>query len=148
MNPVTGAGYVVWLQPADGQIRLYRVTGWNIDSPGLTQIGSAGGVVFDTVDFHDLVLSFSGDAIEVYYDDQLLISAVDTTYGSGAVALDVSNQPIEFDDVQVTFGPYTGPAPAQLVDVTVAPADVTLSAVGATVQLQVTGEYDDTAPGI
>ena len=107
MNPVTGAGYVVWLQPADGQIRLYRATGWDIDSPGLTQIGSAEGVVFDTVDFHDLVLSFSGDAIEVYYDDQLLISAVDATYGSGAVALDVSSQPIEFDDVQVTFGPYT-----------------------------------------
>ena len=108
MNPATGAGYEVWLRPADGQIRLYRADRLEHRQPG-ADANRLGRVELSLTRliFIDLVLSFSGELIEVYYDDQLVISATDTTYGSGAVALDVSNQPIEFDDVLVTFGPYT-----------------------------------------
>jgi hypothetical protein len=80
---------------------LYRVTGWSIDSPGLTELGVANGITFDTSNLHDLTLSFSGSAIEVFYDGQLVITANDTAYSSGLVALDVSRQPIEFDDALV-----------------------------------------------
>jgi len=44
---------------------------------------------------------FQGASIKVYYDNALQISASDNSYSQGAVALDVSNQPIAFDNVTV-----------------------------------------------
>jgi hypothetical protein len=41
----------------------------------------------------------------VYYDGILVIRATDAAYTGGVIALDVSNQPIEFDDVVVTALP-------------------------------------------
>jgi hypothetical protein len=105
VNPATGASYAVWLYPASGQIALYRATGWNIDSPGLTHLASASGIAFDAVNFHRLRLTFQGSSIQVHYDGALAISVTDATLAAGGVAFDVSNQPISFDDVLVTFTP-------------------------------------------
>src|SRR5438093_1562020 len=104
VNPGTGAGYAVWVYPATGEIRLVRATAWSIDSPELTVLGVATGVPFDVGAFHTLRTTFTGTAISVYYDGILALRATDTVYRSGVIALDVSNQPIEFDDVVVTYG--------------------------------------------
>ena len=101
INPATGAGYAVWVYPANGVIQLWRTTGWNIDTVGLTQLGAAGGIAFDTANFHKLALELNGDSIKVYYDGQLIITAIDSTYKNGLIALDVSNQAISFDNVAV-----------------------------------------------
>jgi hypothetical protein len=50
---------------------------------------------------HNVRLCFKGSAISVYYDNVLVITATDATYSQGAIALDVSNQPITFDNVSV-----------------------------------------------
>ena len=93
------------MYPATGEIRLFRAPAWNIDSAGLTQLGVAGGITFDTTNFHTLRMTFRGSVIEVYYDQTLVISATDSTYASGVIALDVVNQPIDFDDIVVSTLP-------------------------------------------
>jgi hypothetical protein len=100
VNPGTGAGYTVWLYPAQGQIKLFRNQAWNIDT-GLTLLAQAS-VPFDTVNFHNVQLSFDGSQISVLYDGLTVITATDTTYSSGLVALDVSNQVISFTNVLAT----------------------------------------------
>ncbi len=111
VNLASGAGYAVWLYPAEGQIKLFRATGWDIDSVGQTQLGpTANGITFDT-NFHSVWLNFSGTTITVYFDGTPVITASDATYGSGVIALDVNNQPIQFDNVSVIFGiPVLPPA--------------------------------------
>jgi hypothetical protein len=104
VNPTTGAGYAVWLYPASGQVVLYRATGWNIDSPGLTQLAAAGGVALNTSP-HALRITVRGSQISVSWDGVQLMSVTDATYSSGVVAMDVANQPITFDDVAVRFAP-------------------------------------------
>jgi hypothetical protein len=104
VNPATGAGYAVWLYPASGEIRLTRVTGWRIDSPGSTLLGVAAGISFDTRTFHKLRVSVTGNVIEVYYDGNFVIHATDTAYGGGVIALDAFNQPVRFNKVAVTYG--------------------------------------------
>jgi hypothetical protein len=99
MNPTTGASYGAWIYPAEGIIRLFRIGQWNIDA-GNAQLGSANGLVIDTK-VHNIRLSFKGSTIQVYYDNVSIITASDATYTQGAVALDVSNQPIAFSNVAV-----------------------------------------------
>jgi hypothetical protein len=50
---------------------------------------------------HTVRLQFTGNQIMVYYDNRLIISASDSTLTSGAVALDVSSQPVSFANVSV-----------------------------------------------
>src|SRR5712691_5901819 len=107
VDPGTGAGYAVWVYPATGEIRLVRVTAWYIDSPGLTVLGVARDIPLDTGTFHTLRVTFTGSVIGVYYDGILMIRVNDTAYRSGVIALDVSNQPIAFDDVVVNYGALT-----------------------------------------
>jgi hypothetical protein len=52
--------------------------------------------------WHTLRLVFTGTLIEVYLDGVWVLSVTDTAYPSGVIALDVSNQPMEFDNVLVT----------------------------------------------
>jgi hypothetical protein len=124
VNPSTGAGYAVWLYPASGQIVLYRATGWNIDTPGLVVLGSANGIAFDAVNFHRVRLNFQGDQIRVFWDAALVITATDATHASGAIALDVSNQPVTFDDVRVLFG-----TPPPVPNLTVSPTTLNFAGV-------------------
>jgi len=102
VNLSTGAGYEAWILPNSRQIVLYRTTGWSIDSPGLTPLGSFTVANMDPNVFHNLKLSFSGTQISVIYDGATIIQATDANLTSGGVALDVSSQHMQFDDVLVT----------------------------------------------
>jgi hypothetical protein len=120
VNPNTGAGYAVWLYPVEGVIKLFRNTGWSIDS-GLVQLGQ-GSVRFDTTGFHNVQLSFNGSQIQVSYDGSTVISVTDATYASGVIALDVSSQVISFTNVMVTA------STANPGSLTVAPGSLSFSA--------------------
>jgi len=107
VNPSTGAGYAVWLYPTEGLIRLYKVVAWNIGL-GYTQLGQAS-VSFDNVSYHTVQLTFNGSSLQVSYDGNSVISATDTTYTGGLVALDTSTQVINFTNITVTSNvPNTG----------------------------------------
>lgn len=99
LNPNTGASYGVWIYPAERVLKLFRIGQWNIDA-GFAQLGQSGQLSMDT-NSHTLRLSFTGSTIKVYYDEVLVITATDSTYTQGAIALDVSNQPISFTNVTV-----------------------------------------------
>ena len=101
INPATGAGYDVWLYPAQGLVRLYKNNAWSMDTGVLTQLG-VGSASFDTANFHTVQLAFQGSQIEVLYDGKVVITATDSTYPSGLIALDTYNQPISFRNVSVT----------------------------------------------
>jgi len=100
MNTSTGAGYGVWIYPAQGILKLYRIGQWDIDA-SYALLGQSGTVTMDTVNFHHLRLAFQGSTIQVYYDNVLQITATDSTYTQGAIAFDVSNQPISYTNVSV-----------------------------------------------
>jgi hypothetical protein len=102
-NTSTGSGYAVWIYPAQGLLRLYRVDQWNIDASN-SLLGVSAPLAMDT-NTHNLRLLFEGTTIQVYYDYNLVITATDATYAQGAVALDVSNQPISFTNVTVISAP-------------------------------------------
>jgi len=99
VNTTTGASYGVWVYPAEKILKLFRIGQWNIDSD-LSVLGQASQLSMDT-NWHNLRLAFQGTTIQVYYDNTLVITATDANYAQGAVALDVSNQPIAFDNVTV-----------------------------------------------
>ncbi|MGH9583985.1 MAG: BACON domain-containing protein, partial [Bryobacteraceae bacterium] len=99
LNTGTGASYGVWIYPAQGILKLYRIGQWDINA-NLSLLAQSGPVTMDT-NVHNLRLVFQGSTIQVYYDDVLVMTATDTSYTQGAVALDVSNQPIAFSNVEV-----------------------------------------------
>ncbi len=100
VNPSTGAGYMLWAYPALNEIVLYRASAWDINQP-LTQIGQAAAS-FDTVNVHNLSLTFQGAQIQAGYDGKTTITATDSTYPSGLIALEGLSQPIAFQSVLVT----------------------------------------------
>jgi hypothetical protein len=100
VNTSTGASYGVWVYPAQGLLKLYRIGQWNIDAD-FTLLATSGSISIDTTNWHNLRLSFNGSQIQVYYDNALAIQANDSSYSQGAIALDVSNQPIAFTNVKV-----------------------------------------------
>jgi hypothetical protein len=63
-------------------------------------LGQSSPISVDT-NSHNLRLVFQGTTIQVYYDNVLVTTATDSNYSQGAVALDVSNQPIAFDNLTV-----------------------------------------------
>jgi hypothetical protein len=103
LNTSTGSGYAVWIYPAQGLLRLFRVDQWNIDISN-SLLGVSAPLAMDT-NTHNVRLKFQGTSIQVYYDNALVITATDATYPQGAVALDVSDQPISFVDVTVISAP-------------------------------------------
>ncbi len=139
VNLATGTGYAVWLYPGTSAIRLFKVGGWNIDSPGLVTLAS-GALTYDATNFHTLRMSFQGSLIQVFWDGVLTLSATDTSNLTGAVALDVSNQHIQFEDALVTGSISTGPIVTSL---SLAPATISMSATGSTQQLTLTANMSD-----
>jgi hypothetical protein len=109
LNTATGEAYAAWIYPGDGMIKLYRSAAWHIDTEGLALLDSAEVGFIEPEVWHDLELAFSGSQITVTYDGNEIISVTDTALAAGAIALDVSNKQIDFDDVLVT-------APAPLPD--------------------------------
>jgi hypothetical protein len=107
VNPITGAGYMLWLYPALGEIILYRASAWDINQP-LVQIG-AGAAAFDISNFHNVNMTFNGSQIQVLYDGRTIITATDVAYTNGLIALEGLNQLISFGNVLVTGpNPNTG----------------------------------------
>ena len=100
VNTSTGAAYVAWIYPAENIIKLFRCTAWSIDSAGLTLLGQSPIITFDT-NPHALRLGFAGSQLTVFYDNVQVISATDATLTAGAIALDVSSQPVSFNSVSV-----------------------------------------------
>ncbi len=100
VNPSSGAGYMLWIYPGSNQIILYRASAWDINQP-LTVLGQSAAS-FDTTNFHNLSLAFKGSQIQVLYDGRAVITATDSTYPSGLIALEGLNQPIAFQSVLVT----------------------------------------------
>jgi hypothetical protein len=100
VNPATGAGYMAWVYPALSEVILYKASGWSINS-GLTELGSATAA-FDTANYHNLKLVFSGTQVQVQYDGKTIISVSDSTYASGLIVLEGLNQTIKFGNVVAT----------------------------------------------
>jgi hypothetical protein len=107
----TGAGYAAWLYPADGVIKLIRSAAWNIDAPGIAVLTQASGLSIAPNVWHTLAISFEGSQIKVSWNGTTVIDTTDTVLTAGAIALDVSNQPIEYDDIVVTQLGGTTPPP-------------------------------------
>ena len=102
VNLSTGACYAVWIYPASNTLKLLYATGWDIDSPGLEVLSTATVANMNPNVFHDLKLSFNGTQITVIYDGTTVMQVTDTNLSSGGIALDVSNQHIQYEDVFVT----------------------------------------------
>ena len=101
VNPVTGASYALWLYPAEGILKLWRTTTWNIGSNAVL-LATSSHLNMDNVNWHALSLSINGGQIVGSYDGVAQITFSDSTLSSGMVALDVSNKPIQFQSVSVT----------------------------------------------
>lgn len=107
VNTGTGASYAAWVYPGSSVIKLIRSAAWHIDDPGFAILAEAPVGVITPGVFHTLAITFSGSQVSVVYNGTTVIQVTDTALASGAVALDVSNQPITFDDVTVTSGSTT-----------------------------------------
>ena len=128
---------------------------WNINDPGLTQLAVAP-LNFDTSK-HDLKMNFAGNAISVYWDGVVLMSATDSSYASGFVCFDADSQPISYSNVSVAsvqnpvnLDPVT---PSSLVfnagpGFTPAPQTVNITAGGASTTWAATSNVSWTDSGI
>ena len=114
LDTATGGSYAAWIYPGSGKIKLIRNSVWHIDTTPTTLLAEAN-VSISTGVFHTLALDFDGDRIQVLWNGTSVIDVTDTTYTAGAIALDVSNQPIDYDDVVVT-GAAPPPPPPLLED--------------------------------
>lgn len=116
VNTTTGGSYAAWIYPGQGKVKLWRNSVWHVDTPPTTMLAEAN-VSIATGVFHTLAITFQGTRIQVSFNGTTVIDLTDATYAAGAVALDVSNQPIEYDDVVVTQlgGTNNGPGGPVLV---------------------------------
>src|SRR5262249_13469069 len=112
VNLSSGAAYEAWLLPSTAQIKLYRTTGWSIDTAGLALLAQAPVPYLSPNEFHTLEMIFNGPQITVLLDGPAVLQFNDATLTSGGIALDVSNQQIQFDDILVTSIPVDTVAPA------------------------------------
>ena len=101
VNPSTGASYAAWLYPAEGVIKIWRTTTWNINTSPIL-LGTSSRLTLDTTNTHTLSLSINGGRVVASYDGAAVVSASDATLSGGMIALDVSNKPIQFSHVVVT----------------------------------------------
>jgi len=101
VNPASGAAYAAWIYPAEGVIKLWRASAWNIDSSPV-QLGVSARLVMDSINWHTIAMKMNGNQITVVYDGSPVITVTDTALTSGMVALDVSNKPISFRNVVVS----------------------------------------------
>ncbi len=120
VNPNTGAGYLVWIYPANGFAILYKIGQWDVNGSVLTQLAEAP-LTFDTTNFHDLQMAFSGSQISVSWDGNPLMSATDSSYTTGYVCMDTGNQPISYQNVRVSSSETA-------VTLAASPASLTFSA--------------------
>jgi hypothetical protein len=99
LNTATGSGYAIWLYPVTGQVKLIKAPNWNIDS-GDSTLTTVSKVSLP-VGTHHLRIDAQGSTITVFVDYVQILSFTDTSYSAGAIALDVSSQPVAFANVSV-----------------------------------------------
>ncbi len=99
VNTATGAGYALWLYPGSSSVILYKVPQWNIDQSNST-LASKTGVTLKA-GLHHIRIDISGKTFTAFVDNVQVLTATDTTYTTGAIALDVSNQVVSFSNVSV-----------------------------------------------
>ncbi len=101
INPSTGAAYAAWIYPAEGVVKLWRTSTWNINtSPVL--LGTSAHLAMDTTNWHTIGLSMSGGQVAATYDGAVVVKVADSNLSGGMIALDVSNKPIQFATLTVT----------------------------------------------
>jgi len=101
VNPATGAAYAAWVYPAQGVVKIWRTSTWNINtSPVL--LGTSAPLAMNTSSWHTLALTLGGGQVVASFDGAVAVRASDSTLTAGMIALDVSNQPIQFTNVVVT----------------------------------------------
>jgi hypothetical protein len=99
LNPSTGAAYAVWFYPANSQVKLLKSSVWNINTNPTTLITASK--VNLAAGTHHVRIDVQGTSIAVYVDYVQVITATDSSFSSGAIALDVSNQPVSFSNISV-----------------------------------------------
>jgi hypothetical protein len=99
LNPSTGASYAVWIYPGTSQVKLLKAPVWNINSNSTT-LATATKVNLP-VGTHHIRIDAQGTTLTVYVDYVQVISFTDSSYAAGAIALDVSSQPVAFSNVNV-----------------------------------------------
>jgi len=98
LNPSTGAAYAFWLYPGTSQVKLLKTTVWNINT-NVTTLSTVSKAL--TAGTHHVRIDVRGSSITVFLDYAQVISFTDTSYSAGAIALDVSNQPVAFSNVSI-----------------------------------------------
>jgi len=98
LNPSTGASYAVWLYPGTSQVKLLKATVWNLNTSPTTLSTVSKALTAGT---HHVRIDVRGSSITVFIDYAQVISFTDTSYSAGAIALDVSNQPVAFSNISV-----------------------------------------------
>jgi hypothetical protein len=101
VNLTNGAGYGAWIYPNEKLIKLFSIPQWNIDGGGTVMLAQSNTINVDATNWHNIRLDFKGSTITVYCDNVAVITVNDPTYTSGAIALDVSNRPIQFTNALV-----------------------------------------------
>ena len=99
LNTATGTGYALWLYPGTSQVKLLKAPNWNINtnSTTLTTISK----VNLPIGTHHIRIDVQGTTITAFVDYVQVLSVTDPTYPAGAIALDVSSQPVAFSNVSV-----------------------------------------------
>jgi hypothetical protein len=100
LNPTTGARYALWLYPSTAggpnMARLAKFTSWTNWSP----IGEAS-IITDN-NWHLLRMELNGNNIKCYYDNTLIINAVDSSLTSGPVTFETWESTAQYDWINVT----------------------------------------------
>ena len=99
LNTATGSGYALWLYPSVSQVKLIKAPNWNIDTGSSTLITASK--VSLPVGKHHVRIDVKGSTITAWVDYVQVLSITDSTYPTGAIALDVSNQPVAFSNISV-----------------------------------------------
>ncbi len=96
----TGGHYALWIYPGNGNMKLYKNPGWDINT-GLVTLGEA--VYSPEVDeFHTVKIKCEGDTITVFYDGDEVISAKDGDHKAGTIALGVQDRVVHYDNIKIT----------------------------------------------
>jgi hypothetical protein len=99
INTTTGSGYALWLYPANSQVKLIKAPNWNINT-GDSVLSTASKVALGAGKHH-VRIDAQGTTIIVYVDYVQVLTLTDSTYSAGAIALDVSSQPVAFSNISV-----------------------------------------------
>ena len=108
VNPSTGAGYALWMYPGENTLTLFKVVNWNIDA-GYTVLATTNTISFTTTP-HTLRLGVHGSLITASYNGVIVLSATDSTYTAGLIALDPSNKAVTYNSAVVSSTSTQTPA--------------------------------------